>query len=210
MLLNALGIYIQTDVGLEKVKCAQQEKTTSSNIMFFQAEQKAVNQLENIDNALHEEDELTKSKFYTTMEPNQVHRLKTSDEYNYLYKIVIKSTNTIFAISSRYELEPHEKAFLFKNMEHILIRPDRVKATLDDIIANPQGFTGSDKSRSGDILIDQTRDEMKAVIAVMQKNIDLVIKRGEDLENLKDKAIELNKHAISFEKEAKKLNSCCW
>jgi hypothetical protein len=202
-MLHALGIYIQTDVGLEKIKCAQQEKTKPSNAMFFQNEQKPVNQLENIDNALHEQDKESESKFYVTMKPNAVYRRVTTREYDFLYKIKIKSTDTIFAISSKYELSPEEKGFLFTNMQHILIRPDTVKASLDDIIANPQAFTGKD------ILIGRIQGGNKEIIAIMQKNIDMVIKRGEDLENLKEKAIHLNESAINFEDKAKKLNTCC-
>ena len=88
-------------------------------------------------------------------------------------------------------------------MQHILIRPDTVKASLDDIIANPQAFTGKD------ILIGRIQGGNKEIIAIMQKNIDMVIKRGEDLENLKEKAIHLNESAINFEDKAKKLNTCC-
>lgn len=202
-MLHALGIYIQTDVGLEKVQSAQQEKSNPSSFAFFQNEQKPLNQLENIENVLHEEGESSNLKFYAIMQPNKVYRCKTSKEYDYLYKIRIKSTDAIFVISSKYELDPSEKAFLFKNMEHILIRPDTVKKSLDDIVENPLAFTGRD------ILIGNIQDEMKEVIAIMQKNIDMVIKRGEDLENLKEKAIHLNKGAIDFEDKARKLNSCC-
>lgn len=203
VMLHALGIYVQNGNELEKVNYAQQEKSSPPNFAFFQAEQKSLNQLENIESALHEEDESSNLKFYAIMEPNKVYRCKTSKEYDYLYKARIKSADTIFVISSKYELDPSEKAFLFKNMEHILIRPDTVKKSLDDIIANPQGFIGRD------LLIGNIQDEMKEVIAVMQKNIDLVIKRGASLEDLKEKAIHLNESAINFEDKAKKLNSCC-
>jgi len=75
---------------------------------------------------------------------------------------------------------------------------------LDDMIANPFGFTGRD------LLIGRVQDEMKAVIATMQDNLDKVIKRAEDLEELQKKTEHLSISAVNFEKEAKKLNSCCW
>lgn len=203
-MLHALGIYIQKDTGLEKIQSAQQEKNNPSSSMFFKTEEKPVNQLENIEEILHEEDEETNAKFYATMQFNAVYRSKAAKEFDFLHKVKLKSADIIFVISSKYELSPEEKAFLFKNMEHILIRPDTVQASLDDIIANPQGFIGKD------LLIGRIQDKNKEIIAGMYKNIELVIKRGESLENLKEKAIHLNESAINFEKEARKLNSCCW
>lgn len=189
-MLRALAIYTHDEseekVELKRFKYAQQDKS-----ILFQ-----VNQLETIDNILF------KTPFYSTMEVNKPYLNIAKNEYHYLY--LSSATRAVFAITSRSELDPTEKAFLFKNMEHILIRPDTVKTTLDDIIANPLGYTGRD------LLIGKVQNEMKDVIAIMQKNIDMIIARGQSLDDLMEKADNLNIHALDLEKKAKKLNSCCW
>jgi len=188
-MLRAMGIYTQDELteekGLKKFKFAQKDKG-----LFFQD-----NQLENIDTIL------LKSSFYSTMEANKVYLDVFNNEYQYLYRS--STTHAVFAIISKTQLDPTEKAFLFKNMEHILIRPDRVKITLDDIVVNPLNFTGRD------LLIGRVQDGMQDVIAIMQKNIDMVIARGERLEDLKMKAIKLDEDATRVEIKAKKLNACC-
>src|SRR6185437_7162688 len=140
-MLSGLGIYTEDELseekGLKKFKFAQKDKS-----IFFQD-----NQLESID------DILLKSPFYSTMEPNKVYMEVLNNEYHYLYQP--SKTDAVFAIISRTQLDPTEKAFLFKNMEHILLRPDRVKTTLDDIIANPFNFIGRD------LLIGGVQDKMQ-------------------------------------------------
>lgn len=187
-MLYAIGIYTPdtsgSDVLMQKVKYAQQDKGLFSS-----------NQLENVDKIL------LKSSFYSTMESNKIYKFETADEFNYLYKP--RSKEAVLAISSRKNLDPSEKSFLFKNIEHILIRPDSIKVTLDDIIKNPLGFTGND------ILIGRVQENLEEVIAVMHDNIDKVILRGENLEILQQKASHLDESAIKFEAQVRKMNSSC-
>ncbi len=189
-MLRALGIYTCEDSGetkeLKKFKFAQQDTSA-----FF-----PINQLEKIDNILF------KTSFYSTMEYDKPYFSVSNNEYHYL--CLSSTTHAVLAITSRSELDPTEKAFLFKNMDHILIRPGIVKVTLDDIIANPLGFTGRD------LLIGRVQDQMKDVIAGMQTNISMIIARGESLDSLREKSKLLEIDAGGFEIQARKLNSCCW
>lgn len=202
-MLHALAIYIQKDTGLLKEQSAQQDEDAPSGSMFFKPKEKPVTQLEVIEKSLHKEDKDTHLKFYETMEFDVTYEDERARSFDFVRKTKTKLGNAIFAISSKYDLEPVVKAFFFKNMEHILLRPE-LGASLDDILANPQGFIGMD------LLIGRIHDKNKEIIAGMLKNFELVIKRGEDLEKLKEKAINLNESAIDFERGAKKLNSCCW
>lgn len=191
MFLNAIGIYQEQDnmcpgTGLKKVKYAQQDKS----ILF------PCNQLENID------DYLLKSTEYSALELGKIYNFKKDDDYSYLYHS--KSAERILAISSRTPVDSLELAFLFKNIEHIIIRPDKVNKTLDNIIANPLEYTNKE------ILIESVKENIEELKRLMYSAIEKIVQRGENLEQLKNKALHLENSAIKFEDKAKTLNSCCW
>lgn len=54
--------------------------------------------------------------------------------------------------------------------------------------------------------IKQNLDE---ITDVMHRNIEQVLKRGEDLDKLMDKSTDLSATSVTFYKKAKKQNQCC-
>ncbi len=201
--LNAIGIYTQVVPNdwsvLKKTKYAQEEKDSA----FFKK-----NQLENIDNyVFHDE-----SKDYLTLEDGFVRERifikEPLKEYNYLFKS--NYAKALFAISSKSELSEKELGFLYKNIEYIFLKPESTKETLDKMIANPYGFNGREIFKGSDAVIDKIREDLKFILVKMRENIDLVLERGEKLEELEKKAIHLKESAIKFDDKAKELNSCCW
>ncbi len=94
-------------------------------------------------------------------------------------------------------------AYLFANMRHVINRQALVGATLEDMYLNTPNFIHKD------ILVAKTKDEIEETRAVMIANIEAVLKRGEAIENLKQRTEALESQAMLFRKEAKKLNYCC-
>lgn len=206
-MLHAIGIYTEIESKdaapkkLKKVISAQQEKPESMlkapSQLFFSSNTTPVNQLKNVDELL-----LNSNYYETEMTPGMLYKFRASHgEINYIFQPV--NQPFIMAISSRTKLDASEKVYLFKNIEHIYLRPDSIKTTLDDIITNPLGYTGKD------ILIGRIQKEIDEVIAVMHDNIEKVIKRGEALDELESKALSLSEHSLQFRKGAERLNEGC-
>ena len=93
-------------------------------------------------------------------------------------------------------------AYLFLNMEHVINQPI-LNATLEDMYLNTPNYIGKD------ILIAKTKAGIEETREIMIKNIEAVLKRGEAIENLKDRTEALATQAILFNKQGKKLNNCC-
>lgn len=218
-MLHAIGIYVvEEDAShakkLKKVKCAQQEKQesinsndssseeskeqkTTSTLLFFLPQRTPINQLKNVDDLL-----LNSDYYQTEMKPGLPYKFKAGPgEINYIFQP--SGHDFILVISSRTKLDPFEKGNLFRNIQHVYLRPDSVKTTLDDIIANPLGYTGRD------ILIGRIHKELDEVMVVMHDNIEKTIKRGESLDELESKALNLSEHSLEFKKTAERLNSGC-
>lgn len=53
------------------------------------------------------------------------------------------------------------------------------------------------------------QDNLDEIKGVMHKNIEEVLKRGEKLEDLMEKAEDLSSTSVHFYKQAKKTNQCC-
>jgi hypothetical protein len=185
-MLSAIGIY-QDDPNtgkLRKIAFAQKDKDR----LF------PCNQLENLElNSLP----ITSNEVM----PNTIQIFQEEKEYHYLKKDVEK--NILMGIVSRKELEKIELFYLFANIKHVHVRGRAVATTLDNIIENPVGFTGQD------ILISKIKTTNAEVIDIMIDNIDLIIERGEKLEQIAAKTDTLRLNAITFEAETKKLRSCC-
>lgn len=56
------------------------------------------------------------------------------------------------------------------------------------------------------MLIQKNLDDLKDI---MHKNINDVLKRGEDLESLMERSEDLSQASVVFYKRAKKTNQCC-
>jgi hypothetical protein len=140
-------------------------------------------------------------KFSQNLEA-QVDYYPYEDEHHYLYKPNLDG-NIILAIVSKTPLQALELRYLFTNIEHIRIKPQSVKTTLDDIVKNPLGYTGRD------ILIQAIKDEADQTVEALQIALDKVIQRGEALKELDTTSLNLRYSAKRFEREASNLNSCC-
>lgn len=57
--------------------------------------------------------------------------------------------------------------------------------------------------------VTKIQSNLDEITEVMQKNINEVLKRGENLDNLMDKSNDLNIASKQFYKQAKKTNQCC-
>lgn len=79
---------------------------------------------------------------------------------------------------------------------------DVTEKTLNTFIASHQDPKTFDN-------IARIKDQLSDVHTIMLKNIDDVLKRGEKIEDLVDKSKQLSINAKTFEKQAKKMNSCC-
>jgi synaptobrevin family protein YKT6 len=57
--------------------------------------------------------------------------------------------------------------------------------------------------------LTMVKKDVDEVLQIMRQNIDLVLKRGEDLDSLIKKSDELSEASKGFYNKSKKLNSCC-
>ncbi len=126
---------------------------------------------------------------------------KVNDEYHYLS---VSAHNFLMVIVSRKEISQYELGFLFKNIEHAQVRPTVVRATLDTIVTNPYGFTGRD------IQISAVLKQVEELKEIALDNMEKLLERGDKLEELQPKTIQLKASSKKFVDEAEKLNKCCW
>lgn len=199
MHLYAIGVYRMMKLDAKakgeriKIKSAQVSKST--------------NDLENIESVLD-------YPFFSSMKPNvpylQQFTVDGSVEYNYLLRL--EKDNLVFVICSRGRLEQESKdekqeglesvLVLFKNIEYVILKPQSVSISLEDIIINPL-------FKRDDAMLHEVRNNMEKSKAVMFLNINKAIVRGELIESLLDKAIDLEQTAIKFTDKTKKMNHCC-
>ena len=198
-MLRAIAIYIKDDAGpnagkLRKVQSAEQGglSALSTNSLFSPSE----SYLKNIDKLVLESD------FYRTMRSGLLYKFTPAEgEVDFIYQPT--SQKIVIAICSRKRLDPSEKVYLFKNIEHIYRNPNGVQATLNDIINNPLGYTGRD------ILTGRIKEEFEELKKVMTNNIEIAINMSENIDSLKDKTVDLSDKAVTFNRGAKGLNSYC-
>ena len=130
------------------------------------------------------------------MQPGKPYIYKPkAGENTYVYQPLTQTY--VMVICSKQPLQPVEKAYLFENIGHIYRNP-QVGETLNQIIENPQRFTGRD------ILIDRIQSEIDEIIKIMHENIEIAIKRGEKIEQLEEKALTLSDRAVTFHDRSKK------
>jgi hypothetical protein len=103
-------------------------------------------------------------------------------------------------VVSERKLYSPEPAFLLKNVYNVDQRYDLVKTSLEDIICNPQGYTGRDLQTRA-ILLD-----LKKTKATAQGVMESLIARGELLEDIDLKADKLATATDTFKLKAETLN----
>jgi hypothetical protein len=122
-------------------------------------------------------------------------------EHHYVQKIA--SSNIVIAITSKSTISKKELDFLFTNINHIHLKRKSIKVSLNDVVLNPYAYTGKD------LLIEKTSDHINSVKNQLHSNVVDILKRGENLEVMEEKAINLEKESETFYKKSKKVNSCC-
>lgn len=184
-MIIAIAIYtIKQQNKPQKIKYAQQEK----GILF------STNQLETLEKS-------TLPKILSDAGGNNIYHFNADGEHHYVKKLLIE--NMVIAIVSKKQLQPIELNYLFINIDHVRLRQERVKVSLDDIVMNPFGYIGKDLLVAS---ISQNIAETKQELFNMR---DQIIERGEKIEALEKKTIELCEASKQFQVNAKKLNKCC-
>lgn len=79
--------------------------------------------------------------------------------------------------------------------------------TMTETILNEFIKTHQDPKTFDNIV--KIKDQLSDIHTVMLKNIDEILKRGELLTDLVEKSHQLSINAKAFQKQAKKMNSCC-
>ncbi len=116
------------------------------------------------------------------------------------------ATRHLHVVISTRELTEAAPYYLLTNVRHVDERPKKVRATLEDIRLNYIGYI------ENDILIQDTKDELKAVKAQLIKNVEAALRRGELLENLETKTEDLTESSKKFKLQATELKNsytCC-
>ncbi|MDR3492242.1 MAG: hypothetical protein P4M12_09420 [Gammaproteobacteria bacterium] len=143
----------------------------------------------------------TLPKITDKLNSSSILHTKVNDEFHYIEAHA--QENILIAVCSKKRLEKSELFYLFRNVKHIFLKPLSVKATLDDVIQNPFGYTGKD------ILINKIHQTNAEVIALTLVAIEKTLERGEDIEILREKSIILCENATLHLKRTKELNKCC-
>ena len=184
-MILAIGIYQDTlsegPDRFKKINSAPQENANS----FFKA-----NLLAKLEKSMIELDMPLDTHGY---------ELKVDNEYHYVLQA---ANNVVFAFVSRAKLDNTEAKYLFKNINHIHVSPTLVKMTLDDIIANPLGFTGHE------INLGKIQSDVDETKIIMRKNVDELLGRGDTLESLEKKSVDLAEKSKKFREDTENLNRC--
>lgn len=131
---------------------------------------------------------------------NRMHSFTTDTEYHYFMK---SQSGHIIALSSKKKITTNELTHLFLNINYILVKPDIVKVSLENVLINPFGYTGRD------ILAGKVEAEIDGIKQIMWNNLEKVMDRGQRLEELQAKTLVLEQTSIDFVNRTKKLNACC-
>jgi len=126
---------------------------------------------------------------------------QVNGEHHYIMRL--SNTDTFMAIVSKKKLSSIELTHLFKNIEHIHQRPEKVKITLADIIANPIGYIGKD------VFLNSIIDQSNQVKVSINKAVGQQISNLIHVDELDKKSDGLLKETEKFNRGAGKLNSCC-
>jgi hypothetical protein len=113
--------------------------------------------------------------------------------------VFIKGNNKYYLVCSKTTVEMKMTIVNLFAKLHKIEKSENKDELLSDFNRNPSKY--HDK-------IDQINEQTKDVIKIMHVNIDSVLKRGEKISDLMDKAYKLDSHALSFLDGTKKLNRC--
>jgi hypothetical protein len=131
----------------------------------------------------------------------KVYDIKAKNEFHYCQKV---ADNIVVAVSTRTALDPIERVNLFKNIEHVCLRSEKLNVTLEDIIKNPMGYTGKD------ILIQKVQKDADATLEEAKLSVESLIRRGESLDDLKEKAENLKLGTDGFVNAIPSTSCCKW
>lgn len=192
MFIYALAIYddiARLDSRVVKVDYAQKKQP---NRLFPE------NLLASLDGALIADD------FPASMASNVVYRYPSEDEREFLYfkRIHANHRDVVLAIAIDKKLDLMELAFLFTNMAHIYIRPEKVKISLQHMVDNPLNYIGKD------LLVDSLAQQVSETKEVLIENIHKILKRGEKLEEAVAASHKLKLTSEHFKDKAEELNRC--
>lgn len=125
------------------------------------------------------------------MKETEIYHFEVGNEHHYLQHA---QNDHIRALVSRKKLDDNEVRYLFHNSKYV---------SLDKIMQNPLGYTGRDAS------CEPVQEKLESLRRDLLMVVDRALDRGEKLENLKDKALELKDTSTSFHDQTKKLSPCC-
>lgn len=129
---------------------------------------------------------------------------KSNQEYYYMQWI--PERRHLLVVMSARVLDKSEACYLLININHVDVRSDKVKTTLNDIVVNPIGYTGRDIFTQA---ILQNVNDLK-VVAINTKN--LVMERGVRIQTLDEKSEDLFASSVEFKERAEELKNsytCC-
>ncbi|HEX2549047.1 MAG TPA: hypothetical protein VHM20_04405 [Gammaproteobacteria bacterium] len=186
MYLYALGIYEYHPVtGEIKLNTFVQKDSIKPNTNT---------QLHDLENKLIPPDALS-------LAPNRLYYNDDIIECQYVQRLT--ESSVILAIVKRGSYKKDDLIIILKilnNMTHIYLKQSKYDVTLNDLLMNPH---------LNDIVIDKTNKTIDEVKDVNVKNIDKVIKRNEDIDEILEKVKILHDDTVKLDEGAKKLNKCC-
>jgi len=144
---------------------------------------------------------------------NLTHHIWDDASNTHFYVQLNSGTKHILLLASMRELERNESEFLLANINYVDQESDLedVKEGLKNIMRNPMGYRARG-TRFNFFKVDSVREEIGAVTDVMKKNIELVLERGERLEELVEATDMLAESSRQFRRGAEDLKdnmTCC-
>jgi hypothetical protein len=111
----------------------------------------------------------------------------------------------LYVIVSDRDLKLDRKSYyyLFNNIQHIHIRENIVKATLNDVVDTPINYIAKD------IHIQRASENVNELLTTQVRPlIDKMVERGEKLKILEEKTPGLVLASAQFQDQSEKLNKC--
>lgn len=201
--MKIYGIAVYSDLRAERGRFQKLQSSPAGSGGLFSS-----NVLENL-----EKRSLPRLPEPGAMEAETPYYFVSEGEHHYImlsksnYVLAIVSRQSLVADTSKEQCEQDLKALfrLFHNIEHAYIRPLSVNTTLDKIVANPLGYIGKD------LLISKVSDQIQEVKMIAMDNMEKLLERGEKIEALFPKTVQLEESSLEFKKRAEDLNRrCCW
>jgi len=197
-MLIAIGVYkVMDNVDITAPPEFKRDEKSAFKSQGFSFWGDATNPLDTFDK------EVTKKIDLEVLKKSSCKHFYEDQKHIYVRHLSHENKDHVIVLMTRKELDLVEAKNLFINATHAFIRPQKVNVTFQSILANPYGYTGKD------CLPETLKNELAQNIVILQKDLDLLIERGEALENLHDKTIRLDQSAAELAKKAQNLNRCC-